>query len=270
MVSNRITLVVEGLEQDGGDVRLEVFVEELQKLLAALARSDKSTSGGKRNSYFAVVGLSHSSPATVELEARVNRDRNAVDRRAQTFDHFTTLIESIERNDVPPTVDYPLLEDIRALTATVGPKLRSAHLRINGHAFDLTQQLTKRIDQHLEAHEHCVTTIEGVLEKINVHGDANAFTIYPEVGPARVSCHFRPELADKAISAIRSRVAVTGVAAYRRYSPYPHHIEVEDIEIFLPTEQLATWDDLHGIAPSIIPRGLGAEDVVRDLRNAWQ
>jgi hypothetical protein len=269
VTSNRITLVVEGLEQDGGDVRLEVFVEELQKLQAALARSDRTISGGKRNSYFAVVGLSHSSPATVELEARVDRHVSAVDVRAQAFHHFTSLIEAVEKDEVPPTVDYPLLEDLRALTASVGPKLRSARLRINDSAFVFTQQLTKRIDQHLATHEYCATTIEGMLEKINVHGDANAFTIYPDVGPARISCHFKPELADKAVSAIRNRVAVTGTAAYRKHAPYPHHIEVDDIEIFLPPTQLAKWEDLLGIAPDIIPEGQTAEGVVRELRNGW-
>ncbi|MDB5972613.1 MAG: Uncharacterized protein JWQ90_5063 [Hydrocarboniphaga sp.] len=268
MTAERITLVVDGLEKDNGDVRLEVFVEELQKLQAALARADKTSSGGKRRSYFAVVGLSHSSPATVELEARYT---NGVPYalRGQAFSHFFGLIDSVENGVIPDDVDYGLLEDLRALSAPVGTKLRAATLKIDSRIFSLTEKIAKKIDEHMADQEHCFSTVEGTLEKINIHAEANAFTIYPDVGAKRIACHFPPSLVDKAISAVSRRIAVTGLCAYRKFADFPHHINVDDIEIYHSEDQLANFDDILGLAPGLTV-GTTSEALIREIRNGWE
>lgn len=267
MVTHRVTLVLEGMERDQGHVRLDVFVEQLTKLQATLARTDKSLSGGRRSGYFAIVGLSHSSPATVELEARVNPKNKDV--RTQIFSHVSELIEAVERDAIPATVDYPLLEDLRALAAPIGATLRTASLKLNGSTFVLTEHFAKRIDEHLAEQEQCFSTLEGMLEKLNVHRQANVFTIYSTVGPAHVTCHFPPPLVDKAISAVKRRVAVSGIAKYRKFDAYPHHVDVTQLEIYAPEDQLPTFNDLRGIAPDATGKQ-ASEQFIREFRNGWQ
>lgn len=266
MAEHRITLVVEGLESDDGHVRLEAFVEQLIRIQAALAKLDKSMSGGKRNSHFVITGLSHSSPATAEIEARVNQ--RSRDIRQQLIGQFSNVMDAVERNDFSVNIDYSILEDLKALAAPVGSTIKSSELRLNGSVFHLTDRLSKRIDAHLADQDECPSTVEGMLEKINVHDDTNAFTIYPDVGPTRISCHFPQDLQELAMSAIKRRVAVTGVAKYRKYSPFPHHMDVTAVEIYAPESQLPTFGDLRGIAPDATGE-MSSEQFVRGLRDGW-
>lgn len=267
MAQHRIVLTVEGMPRDNGQVRLDAFVDELTRLHAALARLDKTISKGKRNCHFAIVGLSYASPTTTEIEVRVNP--RSIDNRIQIYNQFSGLIDAVERDEIPFNVDYALLEDIKGLASPVGVKFNTASLKINSKTYSLTEHLAKRIDAYLAEQEECFSTVEGMLEKINVHDEANNFTVYPDIGPSRISCHFVPDLIDVAVSAIRRRVAISGIAKFRKQSPYPHHIDVNHIEIFSPEDELPFFDDLRGIAPDATG-SLSSEEFIRELRNGWQ
>jgi hypothetical protein len=267
MTSYRIKLVVEGLDRDDGHVRLEVFVRELQKLQSALGRADARVSDGNRCSYFAVVGLSHNSPATVELEARV-APNSGRDCRASALKLFSDAIDAVERGEFHAESDYDLINDIKELSAPVGETLKTVQLTLEDRAHVLTDRLAVTISAFQADQEECTTTVEGILEKVNVHDDANTFTIYPDVGPVRITCKLPQELAEKGISAIRRRVAVTGVAKFRKFAPFPHEIVADDIHIYDVETDLPEFSSLFGIAPHATG-DLSSEDFVRQLRNDW-
>lgn len=266
MPDNRITLVLEGSERDGGDIRFDVFLAELRQLNQALTRIDESIAQGKRNSHFAVVGLHHGSPATVELEPRVNRGHQDV--RPQIAARLVHAIESAESGDVREDIDYDLLIDLRDLAAPVGQQLRSATLKINGGSFELTREFSKKIEVHLAQHETCYGAVEGMLERINVHLDANIFTIYPDVGPASLKCYFPVELVEAALAAGKRRVSVSGVLQYRKLSPYPYQLQARGIEIYDPEDALPTFDDLRGLAPDATGDEPAADFIAR-FRDGW-
>ena len=267
MEKHRIILTVEGMPCDNGQVRLDVFVEELTKLQAVLSRIDKSISGGKRNSYFAIVGLSYENPTIAELEVRTNP--SGIDNRTAIYSQFSSLLKDVECDEIPFDVDYGLLEDIKGLASPVGSKLGKASLGINDVNYSLTEHLAKRIDTHLGEQEECFSTVEGMLEKINVHNNANTFTVYPDVGPKNISCSVPKNLIDLAISAIRRKVAISGIAKFRKHSPFPHHINVNHISIFSHENELPTFDDLRGRAPDATGN-LSSEAFIREIRNGWQ
>jgi hypothetical protein len=64
MNTRRITLVMEGLETDGGHVRLARLLKSLRSLNRSLSRLDSREAGGTGASRFVVVTLTHDSPAT--------------------------------------------------------------------------------------------------------------------------------------------------------------------------------------------------------------
>lgn len=266
MAGKRITLVIEGPDRDGGHVRLDVFASQLKQLNKALARADEISADGGRSIHFAVVGLSHSSPATVELEARVNKDRR--DFRPQVFARLARSIESAESDSIDEETDYQLLADLKALTAPVGSSVQTSVLKLDDATFSLTASLHKKIQVQLEEHETGTTTIEGMLERINVHDDANHFTIYPDVGPKSVACHFPLDQIETAVAAVKRRVAVTGIAKYRTLTPFPYQISVSDIEIYDPESDLPSFDDLRGIAPDATGDE-PAEMFVARFRDGW-
>jgi hypothetical protein len=267
MNSPRITLVVEGTEAEQGDVRLDIFLAELQRLQSALNRLDTTAGSGHRNSYFAVVGLSHSSPATVELELRVKKAQRDV--RTQVLDHFQRAVRSVESGDIPDDVDYELLEDLRGLAAPVGRELRAVYVKVDNAVIDFTESFASRVDVHLSDSDTCLSTIEGMLEKINVHAGANVFSIYPDIGPRSIRCKFPAELEDTALAAIKRRVAVSGVAHYRKKSAFPHLVEATHIEIYAPDGDLADFEAIRGRAPGATGE-LSSEDFIRERRNVWQ
>lgn len=266
MGTNRIKLIVEGADRDDGHVRLEVFVRELEKLKAALVKADEKVSEGRRCTFFAVVGLSHSSPATVEIEARVRR--NCADTRSRALKILSEAIQSVERGEFTESTDYEILSDIRDLASPVGESLKSALLVVDQETHYLTTSIASRIADVMSDVEECHTTIEGMLEKINVHAQANLFTIYPDVGPSRITCKFPEWLAEKGISGVRRRVAVSGLAKYRKYSSFPHELTAEAVEIYGVDEDLPSFDELKGIAPEATG-DLSSEEFVRELRHDW-
>lgn len=267
MTSYRVKLIVEGLERDDGHVRLDAFVAELQKLQTVLGRADARVSDGKRCSYFAVVGLSHNSPATVELEARTLPSAER-DCRASALAFLGNAIEAVQRGEFTGDSDYDLLNDIKELSAPVGVSLRAAHLSIDEMTYALTEGLAKSISTFQADQEECETTVEGVLERVNVHDAANVFTIYPDVGPTRITCRLPENLAEKGIGAIRHRVAVSGVGRFRKFEPFPHEIVATDLAVYGSDEELPSFSDLLGMAPNATGE-LSSEDFIRQARNEW-
>lgn len=267
MAENRITLIMEGVRPDEGHVRFDVFIQELQRLKNLLGRLDGISTSGQRNSHFAVVGLSHSSPARVELEQRPNRGRPDV--APVIFSTFNQLYESVERGSIADQFDFKLLEDLKQLADPVGATLEFATLHINGSEYPLTEKISKQIDLHMSEHEECYGSVEGILEKVNVHAGANVFTVYPDVGPSSITCHFDTELLDKVFTAGKRKVCVSGVMRYRKTAPYPHHVDVESFEIYPDAEELASFQDIFGIAPNATGE-LSSEDFIKELRCGWR
>ena len=267
MTSYRVKLVVEGLDRDDGHVRLDVFVSQLQKLQTALGRADARVSDGKRCSYFAVVGLSHNSPATIELEARVT-PASKRDCRASAMALLTQAIEAVQRGEFTGDSDYDLLNDIKELSAPVGETLKFARLQIEDKPFALTEKIADTIIAFQAEQEECLTTVEGLLERVNVHDGANVFTIYPDVGPTRIMCKLPEHLAEKGIGAIRRRVAVSGIAKFRKFAPFPHEIVAEGIDAYDVDGNLPSFSMLLGMAPEATG-DLLSEEFIRQARNEW-
>ena len=264
---NRITLVVEGLSEDEGQVRFNAFVSELQNLNAAINRVDRETNDGRQGSYFRIVEISYNSPVRVVLEAQpVGRDPYVGHLLLQSFEHAAGVFES--GGDLL-SMDAEILEDFRNLARPVGKNIKTAMLLFNNTRLDLTPDIVQRVDSALSITEECDGSIEGMLEQINIHQGANTFHIFPEAGPKKVSCNFPSRLYDDAIYAVGRRVEVNGTLRYRARGAFPHQIIVSSIEVYPASGDLPDWEDLRGRAPDA-SNGMTSEDFVRDLRDGWQ
>ena len=265
VTTKRITLVLEGIPETEGRIRLNVFLTELQSLAAALGRVSREAGEGKVATVFNVEELSYNSPARVVIAPAPQSEFLA----SLVMQRFEAVAEAVTTGGDLDSFDADLLSDIRALAKPVGNQLKSATLLINGSEFELTSEVTRRVDKALEIEEECIGSIEGLLEQINIHEGANTFHIYPEVGPRRVSCHFPNALLDDAIFAVGRKVEVSGVLKYRHAASFPHEVAVTGIDAFQPDDELPTWDDLRGRAPDATG-DLSSEAFVRELRNAWR
>lgn len=264
---DHITLVIEGLPEDDGQVRLEAFLSELQSLRGTLSRLDRDANDGKTASYFRISELSYNSPVRVTIDPHPLPGKppsgliviESLNRVAAALANGSDLID----------LDAELLGDIRNLALPVGTKVKSATLLFNDSRIDLTPQIVSRVDAALAVDEECEGFLQGNLEQINLHLGANTFQIFPDVGPKKVACHFPPHLYDDAIFAVGRRVDVFGTLRYRARTNFPHQIEVSNIEVHPRESDLPDWDDLRGRAPDATG-ALTSEAFVRELRDGWR
>jgi hypothetical protein len=264
---DRVELVIEGLPEDDGRVRLSAFMSQLQSLSATLSLLDRESNEGRAGSVFQIAELSYKSPLRVALEPKQLSAQpytgGAVVARLKHLADTLTSDESLIG------FDADLLEDIRALARPVGRAVKSTTLIFDASVLDLTPRIATRLDAALAVADECEGSIEGKLEQINVHRGANTFHIYPDVGARKVTCHFPERLYDDAVAAVGRRVEVFGMLRYRMAAPFPHQIGVSGIETFPPESELPDWADLRGRAPDATG-ALSSEAFVRELRDAGE
>jgi hypothetical protein len=263
---DRIEIVMEGLAEDEGRVRLNAFMSQLQRLGAALAKLDRETNDGKIGNVFQIAELSYSSPVRVVLQAKPVDSGRATGHLV--VEGLRRVTDAIVSGADLSGLDAELLEDIKGLAAPIGRVVKNTTLIFNGSIVDLTPRMAHQLEDALAVEDECDGSLEGDLDQINVHQGANIFHIYPHIGPRRVTCHFPPGLLDDAVAAVGRRIEVYGSLKYRYRAPFPHQIDVTGIEVLPSDDELPDWDDLRGRAPDATGE-LSSEAFVRGLRDAW-
>ena len=264
---DRITLVIEGLPEDDGQVRLSTFMSALQNLNATITKLDREANAGQQATVYRIAELSYRSPVRVVIEPQPLPNKPYVG--AAVIQSLERMTQALANGDDLSGLDADLLEDIRALARPVGRSIKSAALIFGGSTFDLTPAVSSKVERALAIDEECEGSIEGMLEQINVHLGANVFHIYPEVGPKKVACRFPARLHDEAIAAVGRRVEVVGTLHFRIGAAFPHQVSVAQIEPYPPDSDLPDWDDLRGRAPGCTGV-LSSEAFVRELRDGWR
>jgi hypothetical protein len=263
---DRITLIIEGLPEDDGQVRLGAFMNQLQKLNATITKLDREANEGKQATVYKIAELSYNSPVRVVLAPQALPKNPYVGHAI--IESLVRVTNALENEDDLSGLDADLLEDIRGLAKPVGKSVANVTLLFNDHRFDLTSKVVSKVDTALAVDEECAGAIEGMLEQINLHDGANIFHVYPEIGPRKVTCNFPPKLLDDAVSAVGRKVEVYGVLHYRSGATFPHQVQVTQIEAFPPESELPDWEDVRGMAPDATGE-LSSEAFIRELRDGW-
>ena len=264
--NDRIELIIEGLPEHDGRVRLNTFMAQLQSLGAALTRIDKEFNSGKPGSVFNIAALSYNSPMRVVLEASSVPSQNFTGHLV--VERLKSVARAVSDGSSLSKFDADLLEDIHALAKPVGKSLKNATLILDGYVLDLTPQVFQKLETALAVEDECEGGIEGMLEQINLHQGANTFQIYPDTGPNKVTCYFSPQMYYDAVSAVGRRVEVFGTLKFRSGEPFAHQIAVSGLEVHPFDYDIPNWEDLRGRAPDATGQ-LSSEAFIRELRDAW-
>lgn len=264
--SDRIEIVIEGLPQNAGRVRLSTFMAQLQSLNAAISRIDREFNSGKPGSVFEIVAMSYNSPYRVALQTTPSDTNGHIAH--QIFEGFKAVTAAIISGDNLDEFDAELLADIKSLAKPVGKTVKQTTVFLNGDAVEFGPEICSRVDIALATGDECEGALDGMLEQINLHQGANTFHIYPDIGAKKVTCHFPSALYDDAVFALGRRVQVFGLLRYRVGAPFPHQITVSSIDVFPNQDELPSWDDLRGRAPDATG-ALSSEAFIRELRDAW-
>lgn len=267
MNKKEIKVVIEGMPEDKGFVRVTAFINGLNAIINNISRIDKTVSEkGMSSFYLRITDLSYKSPATVVMEAIPNNPD--IDLRDKAINKFYFTYEAIQGGrPIDKVIEYGLIEDMMEITKPIGKYINSIKIITDGHDLNLTSEFKAKMDLILAPEEHSSGFIRGMLEYINIHQSKNVFRIYPDIGPTKITCHFPIDLTKKAIEGVGKYVEVKGELNFKAISKYPHEIIVEEIDIFPPEEELPSLHDLRGIAPDLTG-SLSSEQFVRKIRDA--
>lgn len=254
-----LTITLEGLPEEKGNVRLNEFVFVLDKIRSALVHANYHLTGQRRG-VFHVSHLSHNSPATASIQNR--------EETPELFSVFGTALASVGDGSAAKLIGYPALEDILDVTKRVLQR-RIDKIFVNGIAStDFDADFAARIQKELTPTETCYGTVEGILEALNLHAGANRFTIFPVSVERGITCYIPESLHDTAIRAVRHKVAVTGKLKFRPRDMLPSEVDVEDMTTFPPDSELPTFADLRGMAPQMTG-DKSTEEYLAEIRDAW-
>jgi len=264
MPKHSIRVTLEGMDVEKGHVPFSVFVGTLERVASMLRRIDtKSADDNKASFYLRVVGLSHGSPATIDLEQCLVR-KAPEDRREKVARKFIEVMEAIEAEVDGPHFDYDLLEKAEELTAPVGKQLKTLQVSTDGTRYDVDLSFRDRLLKKLAPEEHCIGAVRGMLEYLNIHGKKHAFRIYPDVGPDKVTCVFDDSILEQARTAIGRFVEVRGELKYKVVARFPHEIAVRELMI-LPDQGPANLLEARGMFPGLTG-DLTTEEYIAQVR----
>lgn len=265
----RITIQMEGLVQEGGHLRLNDFLRRLEDWKKILNQIDHfSPSGERAEVYYRVVDLSHSSPATITLEAvPVRKKKKKAASRAAVRARPNKLVQVIKtiqkKGEAPGDVDPDTLAAMRSVVPSESNGISMARIQFESSSVDLDQVFTKNLNNLIEGEEYSMGSVEGRLEALNIHGPKYSCVLYSEIGPQKVHCYFPAFKKSEVIAAIGKFVRVTGRKHFRGKVPYPYMIDLKEMEV-LPQAEVFKLSSLEGAlngSPYICSP--------QDLRDEW-
>ena len=267
MTRRKITLTLEGPDKNDNHLELSVFAEKVRHFLDFLKSSVKDS--GIDGVVFHVVHLSHSSPVTIECEPIGNGLL-----ASNAFDAVGANLNFVEEENAR-NLSNTVLSAIEQLASLNLENVTRAEINAVGedggdrHIYMLDDRFREKLGNARRVEEKVISTIDGKLEQINIHNNANTFRIYPSLPTASsVNCKFPQELLEHVQGALGSVVSVSGECFYRPDSAFPYKIHVQEMKALPPTEALSTLSDLYGIAPGTAGDKT-SEQFVREMRDQW-
>ena len=189
----------------------------------------------------------HMSEPTIELEPVTGSPEYA----EQVVRSWLSNAQALEAEaEVVPHSDRRVLEAFDRVAAYVTEgKLGSVIVRSNGTAVRPGAAMRRAVNRVLGDKLQTHGSFVGRLEYLNTH-DQFRCRIYLALG-GYITCSFPEELLDEIRNAIRRRVRVSGVLHFTGSDPIPDLIEIEEVEVYPPRDELPTIGGLWGLMPDI-------------------
>ncbi len=266
MAGNVVKIQLEGRRSDNGHVRFSEFLFRLESLRQVLSIIEQDIDGAGRSAIvYRVIDLSHSSPASVVLEASPARQQVPQELPAQIVGQFFDTLEYLTSGskELFDHISYRALEAYKGLVSSPRSKLDRFTISNGQRTVEIDDALEQKVEGLLDDVKTSQGSFNGALESVNLHAEANKFTIYPVAGPTRLSCHFRRDMFPSVVDGLGRNVRVTGSLRFLGTDAFPHSIEVEELEVLPLDKDLPSLSSLRGIAP----KATGDKDSVAFVRS---
>lgn len=255
----RLVLTMEGLPSQGGDIPVSAFVsvvQGLQMLMRKVAERQTGKKGGGME--FLISNLSHSSPASVEI---VPGGDSAIAGKVVADTEYSLLLVAKGQTADIYAPEYNAIKKI-VTPCEKGAMTMATICRANGSAKPahkpvvVDKKFIRNFVHGREGEMRGITTVSGMVEKLDMHALPIKLTIYPKIGIPVVWC--LPDNAmGTALDAIGKRVMVNGDACFRPdadnpgiHRPYRIYAGADNAEILKPGKE--NWRKIQEL------RGKGA------------
>jgi hypothetical protein len=269
MAKNRIRITVQGDAKDKGDVRLNDFLKQLDSVRTALRKTQRLVTQGQENIsvYYRIVEASKNSPLTMVLEGMTEKNTSEVP--GEVVGRFLSSISQIKKKGTIPTdFDYDIAESYRGIASPQSSHLSSLKIANSRRAVTIDEQYEKKIAEAIGPDEFAEGSLTGTLDTVRLHNQ-KAFEIFPTIGPRRVVCRFKPKDKERVKQSLERYVRVFGRLRYKHWDKFPHAIDVDDIEIYPPENELPTLSQFRGIAPQLTGN-MSDDEFLEKIRDGWE
>jgi hypothetical protein len=265
-VAKRITIQLVGAKDDQGNVRLSDFTDQLNIIKKALFERERLVAGVEAPHIdYKIVDLHHSNATIVIEPISVNGTAEYADK---FVDGFSNELRSIKKTAT--LTDEPDVERLRTYQK-IGHRpdnmISKVKISVGRKPVTIDESFKENVEKILGPDEFIQGTISGMLDAINFH-NTNRFTLYPQLGPTRVSGTFDPPLRPKVKDAVGNFVTVIGRLRYKQWSAFPHGVVAEDIDIHEPDSSLPTLSELRGAFAGALGEKTSVE-FVEQIRESW-
>lgn len=145
-------------------------------------------------------------------------------------------------------------------------------LRRGNEAVELTGRAKHRLDSKTVSRKprtqkqevKSVGSVSGRVEALNIH-DKMVCYVYPDSGPARITCRFTEDILDQVTAAIGRYVTVHGTIDYDSTGTFPARVAVEQIDVH--DFERPRLKDLFGLTPDLTD-GVESAAYIRAKRDA--
>jgi len=252
---NQIIYQIADPDQSGRHLDLSVYekkIGQLRKFLGAVAKSI-----GEDDAEFRVVNRPWSTPAAIACEPLesnalpaakvigcIKENLNAVNERR---------VAGFSKKAPPPFVCIDFAKY----------KIAAEAMRVVADSGDAAAYQS---DAEKPAARSYISAVDGRLEQVDIHDDAKQFKIYDL--DYVIECNFPESLLEQVKNALGRHVEAYGLCSFHAGERFPYKVDVEKMRVFPPSEELPSFEDVHGIMPAL-PDGKSSEDFVRELRDEW-
>jgi len=264
----RITVELVGASEDDGHLRLSEFIKQLQAVKSALKQTERTITGkDEPELYYRIVKVRHSSPLSVTIEPTPLKPEEGREIAKSTIKKFFTTLHMIDKQtDAPEDFDLPALEAYRDLGTMLDKHVAGITITTSRRRkVEIDKKFETKVSEIIGPDELIEGSLSGMLEWLNLH-NTSIFHIYPVIGAKKVVCNFPKRLRDKVKAAIDSHVEVYGELRYKKWGDFPYAMNVSDLNILPPDDELPTLFDLRGIAPNATG-DMSSAEFVRAIRD---
>ena len=263
-----LTIELEGIDEDGGNVRFGEFIHELSAVRNALKRTQRLVLKTDTDAIeYKVVNLSHSSPARITVSIS-STDPVYKDQPKRISRRFTYGLAAVRQNHrYARNIDTKTLEIFRDISAPT--KKHVSRITVTGEgnrSVQIDKKFEHNVSRLLEVDQVERDEIVGRVERADIHGK-NVFDIYPVLGSPKVRCTTPFSMREEVLTLLGKTISVDGWTQYRKDQDFPHAMKVIKIYPRQSDQDLPKMADLHGMAPDATD-GLSGEDFIRKLRDA--